>query len=239
MRCGQKVCGIVQHDEIKNERDLVRAAHKPVEEYNDVALTALTAYSLYWLHQWQLPRTIEAIAILNWRLFPEKFAMVGYPEYPDAFRTNRSLLQMQPKYRNLLTGAASKGFSLNPRGMQIAQELTDQLGAPSTSEGHALGQMPPAAGRVKASKRARSIEPEREIRRLRDSKLFEKWSSGVMTERDLIHVHALLNIFDHTPAPVRARAMKDLERSAQKLGDQEVERFLKDIRNVFPEALSR
>jgi hypothetical protein len=60
----------VQHNEIKSERDLVRAAPKPVEEYKDVALTSLTAYSLYWLHQWQLPRTIEAIAILNWRLFP-------------------------------------------------------------------------------------------------------------------------------------------------------------------------
>jgi hypothetical protein len=41
---------------------------------------------------------------------------VGWPEYPDAFRTNRSLLQGQPKYRNWLTGSASKGFSLNERG---------------------------------------------------------------------------------------------------------------------------
>ena len=90
---------------IQNERDLVLVAPKSPDRYPDAALTSLTAYSLFWLHRWQLPRTIEAIAILNWRLFPEKFSMVGYPEYPDAFRTNRSLLQMQPKYRNLLTGA--------------------------------------------------------------------------------------------------------------------------------------
>ena len=51
--------------------------------------------------------------------------MVNFQEYPDAFRTNRSLLQMQPKYRNLLTGAATKGFSLNERGMDMGQGIME------------------------------------------------------------------------------------------------------------------
>ncbi len=226
--------------EMRTERDLVRVGRKPFDGYKDAALTSLTAYSLYWLHQWQLPRTIEAIAILNWRLFPEKFSMVGFPEYPDAFRTNRSLLQMQPKYRNLLTGAASKGFSLNSRGMEIAKELSSELGPPSTEEGQALGSVGRMAAAPATSKKpARSIEPEREVARLRSSKLFEKWSSGTMSDRDLIHVHALLGIFDHTPRPVRLRAMKQLERSAQQLEDREAERFLSDVRKAFPQALTR
>ena len=67
-----------------------------------ISLTLLTAYSLYWLEEWMLPTTIEAISILNFKLFPSKFAMVGFPNYPDALRTNRSLLQLGPKYGNLL-----------------------------------------------------------------------------------------------------------------------------------------
>jgi hypothetical protein len=227
-----------QH-EMQSERDLVQVAAKPFDQYKDVALTSLTAYSLFWLHAWQLPRTIEAIAILNWRLFPQKFAMVGFAEYPDAFRTNRSLLQMQPKYRNLLTGAAAKGFSLNARGMEIAQELTTQLGAPSKSDGGSLGERPLSIIAPAANKRpARSIEPERELSRLRHSKLFEKWRNGVMTDRDLIHVHALLEIFDHTPGSVRVRAMKLLERSAENLGDEEAQRFLSEVRKAFPHVLT-
>src|SRR5438105_610710 len=101
---------IPQLSDIKHERDLVKIGAKRADAYESIALTSLTAYTLHWLSKWQLRRTIEAIAILNWRLFPEKFAMVGFREYPDAFRTNRSLLQMQPKYRNLLTGAAITGF---------------------------------------------------------------------------------------------------------------------------------
>ncbi len=127
---------------VTHEKDLVKVTPKDPAECTDISLAYLTAYSLYWLHKWQLRRTIEAVAVLNWRLFPKKFAMVGFQEYPDAFRTNRSLLQGQPKYRNLLTGAASKGFSLNERGLEVARELIKKLGVPTTVEGTALGTEP-------------------------------------------------------------------------------------------------
>jgi hypothetical protein len=224
---------------VQSERDLVMVAAKPVDQYRDATLTSLTAYSLFWLHRWQLPRTIEAIAILNWRLFPDKFAMVGFVEYPDAFRTNRSLLQMQPKYRNLLTGAATKGFSLNSRGMEIAEELTARIGPPTKGDGNLLGALVEVSSEASNPKGpARSIEPDRVIDSLRKSKLFEKWRDGILTDRDLIHVHALLGIFNHTPGPVRQRAMKELEQSAQKVGDAEAGRFLRDVRQAFPQALS-
>jgi hypothetical protein len=224
--------------DIKTERDLVKVTAKKGDQYSETALTSLTAYSLFWLHHWQIPRTIEAIAILNWRLFPEKFSMVNFQEYPDAFRTNRSLLQMQPKYRNLLTGAATKGFSLNERGMDVAKELTKVLGVPTTSAGAVLGTVQKESTRISPKSAARSIEPAREMLRIRESKLFEKWKSGSMSDRDLIHVHALLQIFDHTPAVVRKRAMKDLIDSASKQSDDEIGRFLQDVKRNFPTAVA-
>lgn len=222
---------------IQDEKELVTIAPLPAELYYDVPLTSLTAYSLYWLHKWQLPQTIESIAVLNWRLFPEKFAMVGYREFPDAFRTNRSLLQMQPKYRNLLTGAAVKGFNLNKAGTEKASELNEKLGAPKTGTGEALGTIERSAPRAKPSGLARSVEPEREIERVRESKIFSKWAQGIMADRDLIHVHALLKIFDHTPSKVRLRAMKDLQAAATKVEDEEVTRFLISVQKMFPQIM--
>ncbi len=223
--------------EIRHERNLASVAPKDSTLYDGLPLTSLTAYSLFWLHQWQLRRSIEAVAVLNWRLFPKKFAMVGFPEYPDAFRTNRSLLQGQPKYRNLLSGAASKGFSLNERGMDIARELIQLLGVPSTDEGQALGIANQEQITTKSPRQPRSIEPEREMERIRASKLYEKWQSGVMADRDLIHVHALLGIFDHTPTKLRTKAIRDLERSAADLHDEDALKFLQDVRQSFPQAL--
>ncbi len=223
--------------QIRDEHDLVTVAPKPPALYENVSLTSLTAYTLYWLHEWQLRRTIEAVAVLNWRLFPEKFAMVGFPEYPDAFRTNRSLLQGQPKYRNLLTGAASKGFSLNERGLGVARDLAESLGVPNSAQGQELGQVERREGRTKAPTAARSIEPQREVARIRASKLFEKWKSGVMGNRDLIHVHAMLGIFDHTPTKLRTKALRELEKSAIEVKDEEIQAFLRDVCQMFPQAL--
>jgi len=220
---------------IRHEQDLVKVAPKDPNSYADVPLALLTAFSLYWLHQWELRRTIEAIAVLNWRLFPTKFSMVGFAQFPDAFRTNRSLLQGQPKYRNLLTGSAGQGFSLNERGIEIARDLTATLGPPATVEGIILGETPPVEARVEREKRNRSIEPAHEMDRVRASKLFDKWKLGSMSDRDLIHVHAMLGIFDHTPVKQRRKLMRDLESNATDAHDDEVLKFLSDVRRSFPE----
>jgi hypothetical protein len=224
---------------IQREKDLIQIVAKDPGLYQDTSLAALTVYSLFWLHQWQLRRTIEAVSVLNWRLFPDKFGMVGWSEYPDAFRTNRSLLQGQPKYRNWLTGAASTGFSLNERGIEIARDLIAKLGPPSTTTGKQAALRPSdAMVKQSASTRPRSVEPERELQLARNSRLFDKWQSQVLSERDLIHVHSLLRIFDHTPAKVRSKKMRDLERCAEDLQDAEMLQFLTDVRKQFPEVFA-
>ncbi len=219
---------------ITHERDLVRIAPKDLSVYKGTPLTSLTAYSLYWLHQWQLRRTIEAIAVLNCRLFPNEFSLVGFPQFPDALRTNRSLLQGQPKYRNLLTGAATKGFSLNDRGIDVALELLARLGPPTTFDGEVVGATAPDDSTTRVTNRRRSLDPKSEVKRARESRLFEKWQSGVMSERDLIHVHSLLGIFEHTPTKVRKQRIKDLESNARDLDDVELIKFLADIRRQYP-----
>jgi hypothetical protein len=224
---------------IQHERDLAGIAAKDPRLLEDASLAALVTYSLFWLHEWELRRSIEAITVLSWRLFPTKFSMVGWPQYPDSIRTTRSLLQCQPKYRNWLTGSATKGYSLNERGMQVARDLVEKLGVPQTSNGGVFNATPINNATVPKGGRARSIEPEREIKEARNSRLFEKWKGEVMSERDLIHVHALLNIFEHTPGKLRTKRMKDLERAALDIDDKEMIRFFEDVRRNFPSVFSR
>jgi hypothetical protein len=228
---GKKTGSAVEH-----ESDLVTVAEKNLALYEGDSLAALTMYSLYWLQSWRLRRTIEAVAVLNWRLFPQKFAMLGYPQFPDAFRTNRSLMQGQPKYRNWLTGSASKGFSLNERGKELAHELISRFGVPATISGEKLGIIPHMV-KTGSDRRARSIEPEREVARVRNTRLFEKWKTHEMADRDLIHLHALLEVFDHTPKPVRNKRMSDLERAASDIHDEEMMAFFQAVREMFGHAL--
>lgn len=223
---------------IQHERELEKVAAMEASAYEDISLAALVVYSLYWLHEWELRRTIEAITVLSWRLFPDKFSMVGWSQYPDQLRTNRSLMQGGPKYRNWLSGAAVNGFSLNQRGIEQAQELIEKFGYPQFGDGSRLNQTkrPELIGK---KTRARTIEPGREIDKARSGRLFKKWSDGVMGERDLVHVHTLLGVFDHTPTRIKTKKMKDLERAAEDINDKEMIRFLADVRENFPVLFGR
>jgi hypothetical protein len=218
---------------IQHERDLELIAPIDVEKYEAIPLQPLVVYSLFWLHEWELRRTIESVAILSWRLFPAKFSMVGWKQFPDQLRTNRSLMQCGPKYRNWVSGAAVNGYSLNQRGIEKAEELIQQIGPPILGDGSTVEYKPHLLESSKKS-RARSIEPEREVERAREGRLFKKWKEGIMSERDLVHVHTLLAVFDHTPTRIRTKKMKDLERAAEDVGDAEVGQFIKDIRENFP-----
>lgn len=99
-----------------SERELLTVQPIPASRYQNEQLAALTAYSIYWLRKWGVRPTVEAITVLNHRLFPESFGMDSFPEFPDANRTQRSLLQCGPKYRGWLSGSNKRGYEITPGG---------------------------------------------------------------------------------------------------------------------------
>jgi hypothetical protein len=225
---------VAETKKMESAHDLFTIENIPDNATQGTALAKLTAYTLFWLQEWELRRTIESISVLNWKLFPNKFAMVGFPQFPDSLRTNRSLLQGQPKYQNLLTGTATKGFSLNEHGVAVAHDLIQRLGPPRTSMGASTA---PASIlddiNAMQADRARTIDPRKDVTRVRESALFEKWKSGSILERDIIHVHTLLGIFEHTPGKARRQAFRLLLQSAEQTGDTEAAQFLREIHRRF------
>lgn len=218
---------------IHKPEDLLNVAPKEPAHFKGVPLVNLIAYALYWLHQWELRPTFEALTVLSWRLFPSAFSLVGFPQFPDAARTTRSILQGQPKYRNVLTGTPTRGFHLNERGEQIALELSERVGIPESAEGAVLGSVQtPDAARNGADRR--TIDHRSGVERVRKSRLFQKWQQSTVSESDVIDVHSMLGIFDHTPGKERQRIYKDLLDSAQQMDDAEIVNFLETIRDMFP-----
>ena len=103
-------------------RDLVRVDPKDQAlcQKFQFSMAHLTAYSVHWLTAWEIPTTYENISVLNARLFPAEFSLTGFPEFPDAMRTNRTLLQMRPKYRGFATSDPRRGVFLTDKGRQGA-----------------------------------------------------------------------------------------------------------------------
>lgn len=217
------------------ERDLLQVEPVDFDRYENEQLAALAVYSIYWLRQWGLRPTVEAIAVLNHRLFPRRFSMDLFSEYPDANRTARSLLQCGPKYRGWLSGSNRRGYAITPKGQLLVQELLRRVGYPRVGD-IVLGRPTEEPRRRDATTRqkARDVDYTAEISRLRATKLFERWRNGSLQDRDLIHVYSALGIFDHTPVAAKALKLRDLQDSARKANDQEAAAMLRAVAAAFP-----
>jgi len=220
------------------KEDLMKITSKNVTEYSSIPLTSLTAYSIFWLAQWEIPTTLENISIINHQLFPERFSMVGWPQYPDMNRTNRSVLQMRPKYRNFASSASDKGVFLNENGIKEAYALTKKFGGPKINNQETT--LPPEFRHTsKDHKRSRSIHPEDMVERIRNSTLYKLFKENNFLEAEAIHLIGLLGVYDHTPSKEKKRKLKELFDHARELEDKEIIDFLELIENKFTRYLNK
>jgi len=181
-----------------------------------------------------LPTTIEAITILNFKLFPNDFTMVGFINYPDALRTNRSLLQLGKKYRNLITGSNKRGFYLNKRGREEAEFLIKKLGVPKISgKKQKILKIDEKKQVDRGSKQARTVHPEDTIKELRNSTLFRLFKEGDFNKPPLIHLLGLLNLYENALEKEKKTRLKNIEIAAKQLKDKEVQEFIGLIREKF------
>ncbi|MGA8153294.1 MAG: hypothetical protein WB952_20250 [Terriglobales bacterium] len=218
--------------------DVLKLVPFAVAKYDDLSLATLTAYSVYWLTQWALPTTLENVAVLNFKLFPTKFAMTGWAQFPDVNRTNRSVLQMRPKYRNLATSITNKGIFLNERGIEEAQALVNRLGKPSSGDGTSPAVQVPIA-RVRGSGRPTTVHPEDLVAQVRKSRLFQSYLEGRWSEVEAIDLINFLEVYDHTPGDEKRRRLKTFQAAAKQVKDEEVVQFLENIALKFKTYLQR
>lgn len=223
---------------MKGKGDLLKLRPFPVEIYKQYALTSLTAYCVYWLQKWKVAPSLENIAVASHRMFPVKFAMVGWPDLPDLTRTNRSVLQMRPKYRNLATSSAEKGVFLNARGVEEAEALIARFGVPRIGDAP-INEVPNPSVRAELGKRARSIHPEKHVEDIRRSRLFQLYRTSQLGEAEAIDLVGLLNVYDHTPSREKRAKLKQFVDSARELGDEEVIKFLEEVGHRFRRYLNK
>src|SRR4051812_31232242 len=98
--------------EIESSEAILSLPNYPEESYDSIDLNRLTVFTIAFLRKRNFATSIEHIAVADFRMFPKRFAMIGFPEFPDISRVNRALLQLRPKYRNWATGNARLGWTL-------------------------------------------------------------------------------------------------------------------------------
>jgi hypothetical protein len=222
-----------------NAHDLLKADAKERNAYRHFSLVHLTAYSVFWLSQWEIPTTYENVSVLNGRLFPNDFSMQGFPELPDAFRTNRSLLQMRPKYRGFATSNPREGVHLTEKGSAAANAVLTAIGPPSF-EGRVVPASTPEIDPRRPNKdKDKSRNPANIVQDIRSKILFRHFREGKLPEAEIVHLLGLVGLYDHTLPGELRKAFSQLRKDAQETSDDEVLRFLDSVADRFQSYLNR
>lgn len=210
-----------------------RSHHRMVEEfepysegsYADIDLTGLAAFTILRLQDLQIPLTFENIVVALYKLFPTKFSLVGFNQYPDAARAGRTLLQLGPKYRNWARGSVQKGFVLTEAGRAKAIEVSEIL----------LGSKSPEPRRTKRQALPRTKDLSKDIKIIEESALFRKWKTNTLESGSSLELFDLLGAYAYTPGKVLRDRMKVLETIAAELDRADISDFLRSVRQHFPE----
>lgn len=129
--------------------------------YTKIALNDLIVYSARYLHSSAVEITSEDIVSACFTLFPQRFSLRKYPDWPDSAVVSRRWSDC--KNRGYIVGSTAKGFKLTPKGFRHAERVGKALGGERP-----VRQMPTEV-KTRAGRFVRSIETSEAFIRYRDN----------------------------------------------------------------------
>lgn len=216
-----------------NEKDKIKSLCKsfPYDKYEQIDLCSLAAYTIQFLNDNDIFLNFENVAVALYLMFPKKFCMVNYEEYPDTNRINRTVnLQLRPKYQNLAFGDPQKGYSLTTKGKATAEQIKKQLANSQKNIDY--------TSRVSDDTRGRTRSLEDEVSKKITSKpLYQKYKNDNTVDIEKIEIYEFLSASHYTPKNALRDYFKKLKMMAEKTNDAEALKFLSWVehkaKNIF------
>lgn len=122
--------------------------------YSKINLSDLVIYSIYTLHKQGAEITSEDVISACFVLFPKRFSLQKYPQWPDSAIVRRRWSDV--KNKGYLLGSTVKGFKLSAKGIKHAEKLEKSLGRVQSSR--AILRTVHSELKSRARKYVRSIE---------------------------------------------------------------------------------
>lgn len=92
-------------------------------KYEDVDLDRLVMYSIGQLEKIGAELSFENAVMASFKLFPQKFSLLGFPDYPDANRIMKCFWRFTSKVKPWLSGKIKQGFVIAERGRAPIKEV--------------------------------------------------------------------------------------------------------------------
>lgn len=203
------------------KKTVLRIKPASKNNYENIDLDRLVVYTLSLLEESKVPLYFDFITVGLFRLFPLKFSMANFKQYPDTNRINKALRRLtDQKRKGWATGNVENGFYLTALGHEMAKQVTTLLENYNERKNH----------KIKVS-RSRGKSSKDDVLEIRLSEAFKKWHSD-----ENINYHelfAFLKAAPYTPKSLLASRLECLKISAAASKDKEVSDFLSYLEKRF------
>jgi hypothetical protein len=85
----------------------------------------LILYIVNILETKNIPTTFDKIVVASFLLFPKRFSLIGFSEYPDAKRVHDCLFHCTYKTKKWIEGGAKQGYKVSEKGMYIFKQAIE------------------------------------------------------------------------------------------------------------------
>lgn len=105
-----------------NDEDRIREL-KPIN-LNGINIDndRLTIYAIGVLEEKEIESTFDKIVVSTFKLFPERFSLLGFIEYPDGKRVSDALLHCAYKTKAWLIGNTQSGYKISEKGKSYLEQ---------------------------------------------------------------------------------------------------------------------
>ena len=112
---------------MKNKQNFLKELKAyPSDQYSDIRLYELVTIGILRLNQSKLETNFENITVILLRLFPDKFSLTYFPEFPDTIRVDNTL-RLDCKHMGVVKGNRPKGFVLTGKGQILGEKILQKI----------------------------------------------------------------------------------------------------------------
>lgn len=207
-----------------NKEKLLQIKKFDSKGYKNIPMDNLILYAVWKVQELELEKNFYNICVAAFKLFPNKFSLLGYSQYPDSKRIHDCLWHCFYKTKGWLIGKTKHGFDFSPIGLKILEKTTSRLKDPKCWDSG------------KSTKKNKIRDGRREaliISELQNSRAFQKYQDGNIDNIEKVDICFALHGTLDTPKDIIEKNMRMIKNLIVQYGSKELLDFISIIEKKY------
>lgn len=118
---------MINQNKMKTDENIIKDIKEFNKDYLSIDKDRLSLFVVDFLQLKSIEPTFDKIVAASFKLFPKKFSLLGFPEYPDALTVHYCIYMHNTKIKGWLSGNVQTGFNLTEKGKYFLEETKKML----------------------------------------------------------------------------------------------------------------